>query len=431
MKVLVISNTTWDNSNSFGNTFSNLFTGMNGVELYNIACRHGKQNNSIVKQAVTLTDKSVLKSIYSFKFDPCFKAEDCNIDNSLNEELSQTARKKRKTISFIIRDVIWKLGRWNKSKTLNSFLEEVKPDLIYLPIYASPHICDFQYKLIKKMNVPVIGHVSDNVYGFKPNATFFERLYKRKLRKKLRKLIAKCSYLEVFAENMKEEYSKLFNKDCYLIGKGITKGNIDLIDIQQKNNGLLRFAYTGNLGDERYKSITEIAEQVNVVFGKDNAVVDVYSATSLTKDIKDEFNACPCLKFHGAVNSEEVLNIQKNADFVIHVEGFSKNAIHSAKMSFSTKIIDYLTVSTPIFAYGPIEVNSINVLKKYGIGIVACSKQELYENLEKIKNAKIDYKDLNTHVKKYLTDFRDVTIIQEGILSRMMNLVTKNENIAN
>ena len=47
MKVLIISRTTWDNANSFGNTFSNLFEGMKDVEIYSIACRNGISNNSI------------------------------------------------------------------------------------------------------------------------------------------------------------------------------------------------------------------------------------------------------------------------------------------------------------------------------------------------------------------------------------------------
>lgn len=34
-------------------------------------------------------------------------------------------------------------------------------------------------------------------------------------------------------------------------------------------------------------------------------------------------------------------------------------AIFSAKMSFSTKIIDYMMIGKTIVAYGPLEVNSI------------------------------------------------------------------------
>ena len=231
MKILVISNTPWNNSNSFGNTFSNMFDGMQDVEIYNICCRHGESNNSIVKQAVQMTDKAVLKSAYSFKYDPCWKIETTNETSDENEEVSIKARQNRKTISFIIRDLIWKIGRWKRSKTLLGFINEIKPDIIYLPIYASPHICRVQNFIIKKLGVPVVGHISDDVYGVPPKASLLAKLYRRSLRRNLRKLFSKCQYLEVFAENMQEEYSRLFGIKCHLIGKGVSKEIIDKIRI--------------------------------------------------------------------------------------------------------------------------------------------------------------------------------------------------------
>ena len=50
---------------------------MENIEIYNIACRHGVSNNSIVSKAVQLTDESVLKSIYKWGFDPCWEIENC------------------------------------------------------------------------------------------------------------------------------------------------------------------------------------------------------------------------------------------------------------------------------------------------------------------------------------------------------------------
>ena len=65
IKILVISRTPWDNNNSFGNTFSNLFEGMHNVEIYNICCQKGNNSNRIVKKALQLTDRSVFYSIFN------------------------------------------------------------------------------------------------------------------------------------------------------------------------------------------------------------------------------------------------------------------------------------------------------------------------------------------------------------------------------
>ena len=84
-------------------------------------------------------------------------------------------------------------------------------------------MCDIQKYIIERVGVPVVGHISDDVYGYHPQVSLLAKLYKKQLRKKLRKLIDKCSYLEVFAKNMAEEYSHIFQKPCYVIGKGIKK----------------------------------------------------------------------------------------------------------------------------------------------------------------------------------------------------------------
>ena len=52
IKVLIVSRTPWNNSNSFGNTFSNLFGGMSGVKIYNICCQPGSIENDIVKTLI-------------------------------------------------------------------------------------------------------------------------------------------------------------------------------------------------------------------------------------------------------------------------------------------------------------------------------------------------------------------------------------------
>ena len=423
MKILIISSSTWDNANSFGNTFSNLFEGMKKIEVYNIACGHGVFNNNIVKQAIQLTDKSVLKSIYKWGFDPCWEVQESVVMGGMNKELSQTARKKRRTILFMIRDMIWKLGRWKKSKTLTAFLEEIKPDVIYLPIYASPYMCDFQQYIIKKLDIPVVGHISDDVYGYPPKGSLLAKWYRVGLRKKIKKLINTCSYLEVFAKNMQEEYSKLFNKPCYLIGKGILSETVKDINVQAPIGEPMHFVYTGNIGDDRYKALVDIGYAISKGLGRENAVLDIYSTTPLTNQMREAIHGCEAIEFHGGISKKEVMQVQKDADFLVHVEGFSQTAIFSAKMSFSTKIIDYMMMSKAILAYGPQEVNSIQVLKESEVGLTAISSEELETVITNITTNNVDYALLTKNTKKYLLESRDIEKIQAGIYQRMSDIV--------
>ena len=421
MKILVISSTPWDNANSFGNTFSNLFENMSGVEIYNICLKHGVSNNTVVEKACQLTDKTVLKSIYKINYDPARIIESQGVEKDFETEISSSARKKRSIISFIIRDLIWKLGRWKKSKILNDFIKSVNPDVIYLPIYSSPYMCDVQSYIVDKIGVKVVGHISDDVYDKTTSTSCLAKAYNNKTRKKVKALIEKCEYLEVFAENMKREYQKIFNIPCYLIGKGVKPEQVKDINYDISNDKEVSFVYTGNIGTGRYELLSKIGRALDAEMP--SAKLKIYSATPLTEEMQKSFSLCKSIRFMGAVSSAEVLKIQQQADFLIHVESFSKEGISSAKMSFSTKIIDYMLSGKPIFAVGPSEVNSIEVLKNHNLAIVVENESNLWGVLNKLANNQIDLKTIGNNVYNYLKNDRNIYEIQNGIKTRLQNLV--------
>lgn len=421
MRILVISSTPWDNSNSFGNTFSNLFENMNGVEIYNLCLKHGVSNNNVVKKACQLTDKTVLKSIYKFRYDPARIIDSESKDKTFETEVSLNARKKRRTLSFIIRDLIWKFGRWKRSKTLNDFIKSVEPDVLYLPIYSSIRVCGVQNYFIKKLGVKVVGHISDDVYAKTTSKSLLAKEYNNITRKKVKKLIKKCEYLEVFAENMQKEYQKIFDIPCYLIGKGVKSEQIGDMNYRISNDNEINFVYTGNLGAGRY----EILSEIGCILDKEipSAKLKIYSATTLTSRMQKSFSLSKSINFMGSVSSNEVKNIQQNADFLVHVESFSQDEIPKAKMSFSTKIIDYMLSGKPIFAVGPNEVNSIEVLKNQNLAVVCDTKSDLQVVLNRLAGSQIDLEVISNNVYNYLNNDRNIITIQNGIKKRLESLV--------
>lgn len=424
MRVLIVSSTSWDNFNSFGNTFSNLFENMEDVEIYNICCQSGSLNNKVVKKAIQFSDKTVFKNIFTGK-DPAHTMSMCG-EIVKKEDLHSFAKKKFQKIKhflFTMRDAVWKVGAWKRSKTLKQFLQEVQPDVVYLPIYASTYMCYVQRYIIDQLGVPVVGHISDDVYGYTPKSSIFARSYTSRLRRQLRKLIDKCEYLEVFAENMKEEYSRIFKKDCYVIGKGIAIQDSLKIEYVYSNQEEWKFVYTGNIGSERYKILSAIGQAFDAISSKRKLTLDIYSATPLTEEIEKAFAPYQSIRFKGAISKDEVERVQREADFLVHVESFSKQAIFSAKMSFSTKIIDYMAVGKPIFAVGPTEVNSIKVLQTKNLAVIAKSFAEIEEKTKALCSEDVDLSNIATCVERYLKEERDIRKIQKGIKQRLDKVV--------
>jgi uncharacterized protein YbgA (DUF1722 family) len=427
MNILIISRTPWNDDNSFGNTFSNLFGGMRDVTLYNICCQNGATNNKVVSETYQMDDMSVLKSI--FKKNSGIKQESVRTSGR-GDNFTVRISHHRFVLIFIIRDLIWKFGNWRKRRELIDFLKRSNPEIIYLPIYASWYMCDVDKYIIGKCDVPVVGHISDDVYSYPPlfSVSPLFQFYRFVLRRKLRYLFKCLSYGEVFALNMQLVYERIFHIPFYLIGKGVDTAQLKMIPKALNNQqNIIKFVYTGNIGGGRYKVLADLAHAIDDTFEIGEATLEIYSQTYIDSIIKREFSRCTSLRFMGSISRVEVTKVQQSANYLVHVEGFSKKSIFEAKMSFSTKLIDYLLLGRPIFAIGPSVVNSIEFLKRNKLSLVASSDCEIRDIICKIKEGKIDTHQMLVLSYEYLKSQRNITKIQSEIFLRMKSLLSNRD----
>ena len=434
MRILIVSQTPWDIENSFGNTFSNLFGGMEDIEIYNICCKGGKVQNDVIKKCFQMTDRQAAKSIYKRNYSVgtvIEQSETLKIDQNVLDFSGTTYKRvvsQRSILALMARDMIWKASSWKLSGALHQFLQEAHPDIIYLPIYNSGYMCDIQNYLVSLSHIPVVGHISDDVYGF-PQGYLVSPLhlfYVARTRAKLRKLISRCSYLEVFAENMKKEYEEIFHIPCYLIGKGVHPEQICTSDscVLLAPERELLLAYTGNIGSERWKVLCDLGRCLDGQQQK--ARLEIYSATPLTAQMQEAMAQCASICFMGSTDAAGVRDVQSRADFLVHTESFSKRAIHSARMSLSTKIIDYLCTGKPILAIGPSVVNSISFLKSHHLAVVADETVELDTVVGQLFRGKVDLTTMAQSVSMYLKTERNIEHIQSGMRTRMQQIIEQN-----
>ena len=421
LKILIVSRTPWNNSNSFGNTFNNLFGGMQGVEIYNICCQNGDAKNEIVRKTLQMSELSVLHSLIGGNV--CIHSSNLKY-NAKEQQMNNSAKKHKSTMLFFLRDLIWQIGALKWKNAVKDFIESVKPDVIYLPIYASLYMCKIEHHVINCAKTPVVGHLSDDNWNYSPaySKISLAYFYQWCLRKTEYKLIKKTEYLEVFAQNMKEEYEKTFNKSCYLIGKGVNVDSVTLPHEGLRKDDIVHFVYTGGIGGERYAVLIALGKALERQASK-KCLLDIYTPTPLTNDMKVQIRSIKSIRFHGAVNGCDVSAIQKEGDFLVHVEGFSAKSIASTKMSFSTKIIDYLSTGNVLFAIGPTEINSIQVLKRYNIGVVVDNISKLDFILTDILTKSVDTREIQQNAYNYLVTTRKKETIQNAIKRRILNIL--------
>ena len=429
MKMLILSNTAWDNNNSFGNSFSSIFGGMECISIANIYCRYGSPNNNIVRRYFQITEKSLLQNLINKKI-PSGKKINANNGIELNSKetnIFDYARKNRSIIFFWVRDLIWKIGDW-KSKELLEFINEFEPDIIFQPIYYSSYLNDIVYFIKQYTDVPMIGYVSDDVYTMRQFSLsplyWIDRLIKRK---KIKRTVSLCEYLYVISNIQKEEYEKCFKKECKLLWKG---AQFESKPPRKQISKLIKFVYTGNIGDGRYKQLALIGKAILELNKTEiNAELDIYTLTPLSKKIKKALNLSGAINLKGGIPAEEVRNVQNAADILVHVESFDLKNRLAVHQSFSTKIVDYLSMAKCVLAVGPADVASIDYLVKNDAAIVATSKKEIEDNIRMLIEHTETIEQYGEKAWECGRRNHDIKIIQSGLMNDLERI--SNENNSN
>ena len=386
LKILILSDTAWNTDNSFGNTFSNFFDNIKGLEIANIYCSYGVPKNNIVNNYFQITEKSLLINLMNKKIPSGRELTDLDCANHLNKtenKLFNHARKKRLQMYFWVRDFIWKIGRW-KSSELQKFISDFGPDIVFQPIYYSNYLNDIALFIKEFTNVPMVGYIGDDIYTLQQFS--LSPLYwinRFMIREKVKKVVGKCNYIYVVSDIQKKEYEKIFNIDCKILRKGAEFS--DKPRLKRVYEKPIKLIYTGNIYAGRWKVLSSIGEALEKINSNSlSAKLFIYTMTPMTKKMKKHLTMNENIVMMGGVPSSEIKHIQNEADILVHVESFDLKEKLLVRQSFSTKIIDYLTAAKCIFAVGDKSIASIKYLAMNDAAVIAFSEKAVYLKLKEI-----------------------------------------------
>lgn len=389
-KILVVSCAPWRNDNSVGNSYTNIFGGIDNIEIAHIYCGNGVPNNNLVKRHFQINEKHIIKNIINknnkvgIEINNSNNIETEKVDHIINNKgLFNFMRIYRFQMFFLIRDCIWGLNNW-KSKELKSFVDNFQPDIIFAPFMDSKYLNDMIIFLHEYTSKPVVVYAWDDVYTLKQFSLsplyWINKLYQRK---KLRKVAKISSSMYTISKLQQDEYSKIFSKDCNILYKGYEfneypKNNKEL-------NTPIQLVFTGNITSGRWKTLAKIGTALNKI-NKDNikAQLIIYTNSPISNKIRKALDIKDSVLIKASVSNNEVAKIQQNADILVHVESFNLKEKLQVRMSFSTKLVDYFNNARCIFAVGSKEVASIDYLINNDAAIVCTSEDEIEKKLNEV-----------------------------------------------
>ena len=411
----MLSQHPWRKDNSFGNTYSNIFGKMEGVEIAHIFLLDGQpEYEPNVKRYYQIRENDVIKTFFSSRKqnsigEEVYVSKD-NVQLARNETIG-TASIYGKLLSFgkrhhwmslfWAREFAWKYGNINYEGLLE-FVRDFKPDIFFLPFENVYNTNRLAIYIKDRYNVPMVAYMAMDHYSLKRisfNPLFWvDRFFKRSMIRNLTKRLEKWF---VISDKLKVELDRDLHVNSQILYK-IPEEERGRIEYHSQRDTPI-FLFTGNIYANRWKSLKLLAQALK---SNDFGHLDIYTASPITSAIDKALNIEHYSEIHKPVSQEEVIRLQNNSDVLVHVEAFDLINRLLVRCAISTKIMDYICAGRCVMAIGPKDVASIDYLKDRDLALIANDETEVNKVVAGIKANKstiFEYaKRGQGYIKKYM-----------------------------
>lgn len=428
----MLSQHPWRKDNSFGNTYSNIFGKMEGVEIAHIFLLDGQpEYEPNVKRYYQIRENDVIKTFFSSRKqnsigEEVYVSKD-NVQLARNETIG-TASIYGKLLSFgkrhhwmslfWAREFAWKYGNINYEGLLE-FVRDFKPDIFFLPFENVYNTNRLAIYIKDRYNVPMVAYMAMDHYSLKRisfNPLFWvDRFFKRSMIRNLTKRLEKWF---VISDKLKVELDRDLYVNSQILYK-IPEEERGSIEYHSQRDTPI-FLFTGNIYANRWKSLKLLAQALK---SNDFGHLDIYTASPVTAAINKALNVEHYSEIHNPVSQDEVIKLQNNADVLVHVEAFDLYNKLLVRCAISTKIMDYLSAGRCIMAIGPRDVASIEYLKERNLAFVANDSKEVNKIISEIKSDNKVLFDYSKRVMSYVKKKLDAKSLRQTLFDGLETII--------
>lgn len=396
-KVLIISRGVWDDSKGVSSTLTNFFQDYDPDRLAHIYIETLQPNTRCCHRFFQISEFSLVHKLYKWNI-KTGQAIDTRCENRAKVD-DKIAMQEAATMNYVrghrsvfysmMREVLWALNGW-KSKELKQFVVDFAPDVVWLdgsPLPLMNRLYDYVLKIAKK---PASIFMQDDVYTYEScGGSFWVKVRKIRLRRLVKKVVEQCDNMFVASPKMKREYDQIFGVNSTFIAKSIELTDVDKSQFRGVHHPI-RLVYLGQVIYGRIYSLIAIAEAL-ANLNKDGvkAQLYVYTNNQISSSLQQRLLVKDSVFLMPPVPYSLVPGVMAENDVVVFVESFDPRYCKVARLSFSTKICDYLGSGKSILAIGPADVAPIEYFKEEDAAIVATSKDDINAKIERLAHPEI------------------------------------------
>ncbi len=382
MRILVFTVSSW-NSKVGANSWATLLEQYDSSLIANICIRDEIPDSPVCSRYFNISENKIIKSVFNRKVktgrevDASQHKIDANTDLAEHNLRYQKMTVKRRYSMLMVRELVWKFGRW-KTKELDDFLDSFRPDIILHSMEGYIHLNRIIEYAITRTGAKALGYIWDDNFTYKQYNNIGYKVYRYFQRRSLKSLAKKTSEFLAISSFTKEEADSFFDVNCHVLTKPLSK-----TPIVKKYSGSfpIRMIYTGNLLIGRDRSLIRLCNALKQINQDDVKIcLDVYTKTVLSDDVLQNIQ-CEWCCVHKPIPQSEVLMKQNEADVLLFLEDIDGKDAKAARLSFSTKITDYLSAGKCIFAIGNKDTAPLQYFIENNSAMVCGSEREIFSNL--------------------------------------------------
>lgn len=304
------------------------------------------------------------------------------------------------------------------------------PDIIYFRPVDSEVLFEVTSRILAKINKPLVIHMMDD---WPKHLMLTDETRFVNLDASLRKLIEKSILRLSICKEMSIEYEERYGGKWFPLANGV-----ELIDYPTKkwlpktNSKTKPFIirYMGGLADNMtFSSVKDIAKIVSSLKKNYNIRFEIYTMDWYLKKAKQEIGIISGVYIEKLVEDSWYNQLLTSADALVIAYNFDEISISYVGLSLANKMPECLASGTPLLAYGPAKVATINFLKNAKCSLVVDkrSNNELLNAIKKLVSDQNYCKDLSEKARS----FAQQNLSKQDIQNSFYKYLMEASNIAN
>lgn len=329
---------------------------------------------------------------------------------------------RKNDITILVRELLWK-NSW-KSKQLDLWLDDFKPECIFLMAGDSLFVYDICSYIATKYRCSLITYITDDYVLPRKKESIIAKHRREKVYEKLNECIQRSDAFFTISERMKKTYKKLFKTDSQIIFNNSELVNKELLYDESKFNHEIVLTYAGSLYYGRDRLLTKLAieiERYNKSHKKAKAILFIYSNAQPDRSFIKSLSNTKSGFYKGALDNEELRKKLNSSNILVFVESFDEDQIEKTRLSFSTKIPEYMSAKKCILAIGPQNIGSMDALRNASLCIY--NEDDIYRTLERILDS---YELRIEYANKSFKQYNNYKKLNEAGRKKLLNILTKN-----